>query len=85
MIAQMTLRQVPDEVQKGLRAKAQKTGRSLNRATIDLLEKALGIRSKATKKRDLSHLAGQWDRDECRLFDRNMEVFERIDAEVWRK
>jgi len=85
MIAQMTLRRVPDEVRKGLRATAQKTGRSLNRAAIDLLEEALGIRSKEAKKRDLSHLAGQWDRDECRLFERNTRVFDRIDAEVWRK
>lgn len=85
MIAQMTLRQVPDEVRKGLRARALKTGRSLNRAAIDLLEEALGIQSKATKKRDLSHLAGQWDRDECQTFERNTRVFERIDAEVWRK
>jgi hypothetical protein len=31
MIAQLTLRQVPDEVEKGLRSKARKEGRSLKR------------------------------------------------------
>lgn len=85
MIAQMTLRHVPDEVTKGLRIKAKKAGRSLNRAAIELLEQALGIRATDGKKRDLSLFAGQWDRDECRTFERNMRVFDRIDAEVWPK
>jgi hypothetical protein len=85
MIAQMTLRHVPDEVGKGLRVRARKAGRSLNRAAIELLEQALGIRAMDAKKRDLSPFAGQWDREERRTFERNMRVFERIDAEVWPK
>jgi hypothetical protein len=85
MIAQMTLRQVPDKVEQGLRSRARQAGRSLNRTTIQLLEEALGIGDAVVKRRDLSHLAGQWDAQECRRFERNMGVFERIDAEVWRK
>lgn len=85
MIAQMTLRQVPDTVGKGLRLRARKDGRSLNRAAIDLLEQALGIRATDARKRDLSRFAGQWTREECRAFERNTKVFEKIDAEVWTK
>ncbi len=85
MIAQMTLRHIPDEVEKGLRGRARKAGRSLNRATIDLLEQALGIRAMDAKKRDLSRFAGQWDREECQAFERNTQVFERIDDKVWSK
>ena len=85
MIAQMTLRHVPAEVGKGVRLRARKDGRSLNRAAIALLEQALGIRAADARKRDLSRFAGQWDREECRTFERNTKVFERIDAEVWPK
>ena len=85
MIAQMTLRQVPEAVEKGLRLRARKEGHSLNRSAIELLEKALGIRAIDARKRDLSHFAGQWSHEECRTFERNMRVFEKIDAEVWSK
>ena len=76
MIAQMTLRHVPDEVGKGLRVRARKAGRSLNRAAIELLEQALGIHARDAKKRDLSRFAGQWNREECRTFERNIRVFQ---------
>ncbi len=85
MIAQMTLRHVPDEVGKCLRVRARKAGRSLNRAAIELLEQALGIRATDARKRDLSRFAGQWNREECRAFERATRVFEQIDAEVWSK
>ena len=85
MIAQMTLRQVPDEVAKGLRARARKGGRSLNRTAIEMLEQALGVRARDAKKRDLSRFAGQWSREERQAFERHTHVFEKIDAEVWSK
>ncbi|MEI6148065.1 MAG: Arc family DNA-binding protein [bacterium] len=85
MIAQMTLRHIPDEVGKSLRMRAKKAGRSMNRAAIELLEEALGIRAQNAKKRDLSRFAGQWDTEECRTFERNTRVFEQIDSEVWPK
>lgn len=84
MIAQMTLRQVPDAVGKGLRLRARKAGRSLNRATIDLIEEALGIRPSDKKKRDLSGFAGRWKPDECEAFERNTRIFEQIDQETWK-
>jgi plasmid stability protein len=85
MIAQMTLRHIPDNVGKGLRGRARKAGRSLNRSTIELLEQALGIRATDARRRDLSHFAGQWDREARRTFERNTQMFEQIDAEVWPK
>ena len=85
MIAQMTLRNIPDEVGKCLRMRAKKSGRSMNRAAIELLEVALEIRPRDAKRRDLSRLAGQWNPEECRTFERNTRVFEQIDPEVWPK
>jgi plasmid stability protein len=85
MIAQMTLRHIPDEVGKSLRMRAKKSGRSMNRAAIELLEVALEIRPREFKRRDLSRFAGQWNTEECRTFERNTRVFDQIDPEVWPK
>jgi plasmid stability protein len=85
MIAQMTLRHIPDELGKSLRLRAKKAGRSLNRAAIELLEEAVGIRARDAKRRDLSRFAGQWAPEECRTFERNTRLFEQIDTEVWPK
>jgi plasmid stability protein len=84
MIKQITLRQVPDAVERGIRTRAKRTNRSLNRAMIDLMEEALGVKSTEKKKRDFSRLAGQWSQEEGETFERNTQVFERIDEETWK-
>ena len=84
MIKQMTLRQVPDAVEKGIRGRARSTGRSLNRVMIDLMEDSLKVRPVAKKRRDISRFAGQWSHAECAMFDRNTLVFEQIDEETWK-
>lgn len=86
MIAQMTLRRVPDELEKGLRARARRTGHSLNRTAIELLREALGVSRPAdARRRDLSAFTGQWDAAEAEEFARNIRIFEHIDNEVWSK
>jgi len=83
MIAQMTLRRVPDAVKKKLRARSRQSGHSINRTTIELLEEALGITASDGKKRDLSMLAGTWQEAEYQEFAGSTALFEEIDAEVW--
>lgn len=83
MIAQMTLRRIPDGVEKKLRARSRRSGRSINRTAIELLEEALGVRASEGKKRDLSMLAGAWNEAEYQEFERNTVKFKEIDAEVW--
>ena len=84
MIKQMTLRQVPDAVEKGIRGRARSTGRSLNRVVIDLMDESLRVRPLEKKRRDISRLAGKWSQAQCEAFDRNTLAFERIDAEIWK-
>ena len=85
MISQMTLRQIPGTVKKGLRLKARKDGRSINRTAVDLLQQALGVGNGQSKKRDLSGFSGKWSAEECRTFEKNMTPFGQIDAETWSK
>lgn len=84
MIKQMTLRQVPDAVEKGIRERARSTGSSLNRVMIDLMEESLKVRPVEKKRRDVARFAGQWSQAECDAFDRNTQVFEHIDEETWK-
>ena len=84
MISQMTLRQIPDAIEKGIRGRARSTGRSMNRVMIDLLEEVLNVRPASTKRRDISRFAGQWSPEECAAFDRNTLIFEHIDEETWK-
>ena len=69
MIAQMTLRRIPDAVEKRLRARSRRSGHSINRTTIELLEEALGVKPVEGKKRDSSMLTGAWQEAEYREFE----------------
>ncbi len=84
MIHQMTLRQVPDGVAKGLKFRARKSGQSLNRTIIALIEEALGIKHTGKSKRDLSKFAGQWSAKELAEFKHNTRLFEQLDKEIWK-
>lgn len=83
MITQMTLRRIPDAVEKKLRARSRRSGQSINRTTIELLKEALGVKAPDEKKRDLSMLSGRWQEAEYREFERHTAMFEKIDTEMW--
>jgi plasmid stability protein len=86
---QITIRSIPDEVQKTVRKEAARKGVSLNKAIISLLEQAVGTKAPEKKKRilytDLDHLAGLWSREEAAEFDKNLKIQRKVDAELWKK
>jgi plasmid stability protein len=79
---QYTIRDIPDDVNKALRAKAQAEGKSINQTVVDVLRQGLCLENPLQKKRDLSDIAGTWIED--REFNKAMEDFERIDPEEWK-
>ena len=86
---QITLRDIPDEVKKTVQREAERKGLSLNKAFISVLERAVGGKTPAKKKRalyhDLDHLAGLWSREETAEFDKNLKAQRKVDAELWKK
>ena len=42
------------------------------------------VRRRPRKKRDLSGIAGSWDEKDAEEFNRNVEIFEQVDEEMWR-
>jgi hypothetical protein len=82
----ITLRNIPLQVQKAIRAKAQQKRISVNKAVIELLEERIGIlqaRKKAIHD-DLDALAGSWSAREARAFEKAIEAARRIDEGLWR-
>ena len=82
---QFSLRRVPLEVERRLRAVAQENGESLNAAINRILAESLGVVPEESRKRDLSDLAGTWSEEEAVEFERATEHFGQIDHEMWKQ
>ena len=80
-MSQMTIRKIPENLDKQLRTIARTQNISLNKIVIQLLQRALGITG--NKQRDLSDIAGTWDKEQCEEFEKNTQVFNEIDNEIW--
>ena len=81
-MSQMTIRKIPENLDKQLRTLARTQNISLNKIVIQLLQKAMGITG--NKQRDLSDIAGTWDKEQCEEFEKNTQVFNEIDNEIWK-
>jgi hypothetical protein len=82
-MSQITLRQLPDNLERQIRRLADENNTSINKTIIRLLHRALGLTPGEDKKRDLSEIAGSWSAGEVREFEENLRIFEKIDEEIW--
>ena len=84
----ITLRNLPPELAKTIRQKAEQQGTSINKAVINLLEEGTGIRDKKNGKKSLHHdldsLAGSWTKEEAEEFDKSLASQRAIDLDLWR-
>ncbi len=82
-MATITLRNLPPELLKRLRRKADKEGESLSKTILRILEESLGIRR--TREPELHHeldaLFGSWTKKEAQTFDRALAEQREIDTE----
>lgn len=79
---QYTLRNVPKQVDRLLRERARREGKSLNEVVLEALARVLGLEGVPTVHRNLRDIAGTWTRDkdtESALDDQR-----RIDRDLWR-
>ncbi len=74
---QYTIRDIPEDVDKALRARARSEGKSLNQTVVNALRLGLRLDNLSPKKRDLSDVFGKSKPDprldkalaECRQID----------------
>ena len=82
-MSQITLRKIPDVLDRQLRSLAGKNKTSLNKVILSLLLKNLGLSDNSDKKRDLTDLCGNWSSNQYEEFQRNTEQFNQVDPEIW--
>jgi hypothetical protein len=83
---QLTIRGLPPEIEEGVRKEARQRRTSLNKAVIQLLEKALG-RSRPDKSSelhyDLDRFSGAWSAEETAELEGRLLEARTIDKELW--
>ena len=84
-MSQITLRKIPENLEKQIRMLSQKNNSSLNMTIIELLEKALGTERESKKKRDLSRFSSTWSKQQVKEFEKHTKIFEKIDEDIWKK
>ncbi len=79
---QYTLRKIPDDLDRALRAAAEEQHKSLNQVAVEALQRAVGVADKKpVKRRDLADVVGSWVADP--LIDAALEDQRRVDPESW--
>ncbi len=82
----LTLRGIDGELEQILRAKAEKSGASMNATILQILTDVFKITKKryCTEHHDLDHLAGTWSKQDKLSFDKNVEAFSSVDKDMWK-
>jgi hypothetical protein len=79
---QYTLRRIPAALDKALRERAKKEGKSLNEVTVAALADGLGLGASDVVRRDLSDVVGTWKRDAA--VERALAAQDRVDENLWK-
>jgi hypothetical protein len=83
----ITIRNIPPEVSRAIRRKAETERTSVNKAVVGLLEERLGAGGRKRSKireHDLDFLAGSWTRQETGAFDKALAEQRVIDPDLWK-
>ncbi len=79
---QLTIRRVPDSVNRALKRVAKESKQSLNQVILDTLQKALGLTSLQHRNHDLDALSGSWVHDSAT--DSALAAQRKVDARDWK-
>ncbi len=83
----VTLRNLPPELERIIRKRADKKKMSVNKAVISLLEESVGRprgKAKAPIHHDLDDLAGSWSKEEAGHFEKALAKQRSIDVDLWK-
>lgn len=85
---QLTIRGIPDEVQKAIEREAKRKRKSKNKIVVSLLEQATGVKSGKSSRvelcHDLDHLSGLWSAKEAERFEKHLVKQRKIDEDLWK-
>lgn len=79
--SQYTIRGVPASVDRALRARARREGRSLNEVALEALRTSVADGVDAPSNEDLDDLIGTWEEDPG--FDAAIREQDQVDEALW--
>ena len=79
---QYTIRNVPESIDRELRERAKRRGKSLNETAIDAMKIGLGVIGEDMQHNDLDDLVGTWQHDAA--FDQAIADQDQIEPTIWR-
>lgn len=86
---QLTIRNIPEDIERDIKREARKKNVSLNKACISVLEKATGKKNRRTPRKaiyhDLDHLSGVWSTKDARVFEKDLSFQREIDKNLWKR
>jgi len=82
----ITIRGIDPGLDRVIKFRAKQNNLSVNQWILQALKKITGMGKEPVFKKhyDLDALAGGWSREEARTFQRNTQIFEKIDEDVWK-
>jgi hypothetical protein len=82
----ITIRGIEPGLDRVIKSRAKQNNLSVNQWILQALKKVTGTGKEPVFKKyhDLDALAGGWSKEEAKAFQKNTQIFEKIDEEVWK-
>ena len=78
---QYTIRNVPPELDRALKSRAAREGKSVNVVALEALARSV---EQPVRRRSLRDMPGAWSKREAAAFDRFLAEHREIDEELWK-
>jgi hypothetical protein len=78
---QYTIRNIPPEIDKAIKAQAKRLGKSVNQIALEALAQSV---DQPVRRRNLRGMPGAWSKDEAAEFDKTLAGIRTIDDELWK-
>lgn len=79
----ITIHKLDSELANAILKISKKTGLSQNKVVKRLLRKALNLSENEESKQDFSSFCGIWTKEESKMFNDAVKVFDKIDKDMW--
>ena len=82
----ITVRGIDPALDRVIESRAKQNRLSVNQWVLQTLKKVTGMGKEPVFKKhhDLDALAGGWSKEEVKAFQKNTQIFEKIDEDVWK-
>jgi plasmid stability protein len=82
----LTISGLDDHLEQAINDRAAQHHQSVNQWIVETLRRVLENEQESSERiyHDLDHLAGGWSKQETETFLQNIQIFEKIDEDVWK-